>query len=101
VARPVARVAHGRQLAPLRAFDYRRLASFHHMLRSAHGCSWVHRHDLADDQRIKQHPHGRKLLLHTRSRVQFAIHAATLKGRIALSVAPLSHTGGRSTQGRP
>ncbi|MBV8526231.1 MAG: transposase [Acetobacteraceae bacterium] len=36
------------------------------MLRAAHRCSRVHRHGLAGDKPVEQHPHGSELLLHTR-----------------------------------
>ena len=46
--------------------EHRRLAGFHDMLRPAHGRGRVHRHHLAGDEPVEQHPHGRELLLHAR-----------------------------------
>ena len=54
------------QLAPFLAVEHRRLAGFHDMLRPAHGGGRIHRHDLAGDQPVEQHPHGGELLLHAR-----------------------------------
>ena len=73
--RPIAPIAQrvGRngvdQLAPLLGIKHRGLAGFHDMLRTAHGCSRVHRHDLAGDQPVEQHAHGRQLLFHVRRRM--------------------------------
>ena len=73
--RPVAPIAQrvGRngvdQLAPFLGIEHRGLAGFHDMLRTAHGRSRVHRHDLAGDQPVEQHPHGCQLLLHVRRRM--------------------------------
>ena len=54
------------QLAPLGAIEHRRLAGFHDVLRPAHRGGRVHRHHLAGDQPVEQHPHRGELLLHAR-----------------------------------
>ena len=54
------------QFPPFVSIEHRRLAGFHNMLRAAHRGRRVHRHHLAGDEPVEQHPHGRKLLLHAR-----------------------------------
>ena len=54
------------ELAPLSTVEHRRLAGLHDMLRSAHRGGRVHRHHLAGDKPVEQHPHGGKLLLNAR-----------------------------------
>ncbi len=54
---------------PLGAFQHRRLAGLHDVLRAAHGGGRVGGHHLADHQPVEQHPPGGELLLHARRRV--------------------------------
>ena len=55
--------------APFLAFEHRRLAGLHHMLRAAHGRRRVSRHRLAGDEPVEQHAHGGELLLDARRRM--------------------------------
>jgi hypothetical protein len=57
------------QRAPLLRIKHGGLAGFHDMLRSAHGGSWVYRHNLTGDQPVEHHPHRRELLLYIRRRM--------------------------------
>jgi hypothetical protein len=57
------------KLAPFFGIQHRSLAGFHNVLRATHGRGRVHRHDLAGDQPIEQHPHRSELLLHVRCRM--------------------------------
>jgi hypothetical protein len=56
----------GEQFAPFVALENRRLAGLDDVLGPAHRRRRVHRYDLAGDEPVEQHAHGRKLLLHTR-----------------------------------
>ena len=57
------------QLAPFLRVQHGRLAGFHNMLRATHSRRRVYRHNLASDQPVEQHPHGRQLLFNIRRRM--------------------------------